>query len=309
MSHEIIKYFDGRKNNGKLQTDGTESAELRDHIRVWNSAAKDTSTFCPDVDCAWTAVRQKLKAGRTRSLVPFYWAAASLLLLAGAYLIYTLSPATAPGDVWQYQTASGEVKQVTLPDGSLVWLNGGSTISFEQGKERRVSLSGEAFFHVARQNGQAFIVESGDVTTKVLGTEFNVNKSLKGVAVDVISGRVEITALDRSVEAGPLQRVAVLPGSNQLHKSSISDTNFLYWKTGVLEFNDVPLQKLLDQLGRAYRVNVKASPAVNDCRLTVTFDNMPLEEALDVIAVLLNGSVKREGSSYAIAAESCQLLK
>ncbi|WP_341835412.1 FecR family protein [Chitinophaga pollutisoli] len=136
-------------------------------------------------------------AGRQLKLVKFAVAAALITIVAtGTWLLYPSGSAQAPAMQGQ-QTARSEVRRLSLPDGTLVWLNTASNLRYAEDfgqEDRTVYLSGEAYFDVAQDGGKPFIIHTGHISTTVLGTAFNIRAypGQEDVTVAVSSGKVKV---------------------------------------------------------------------------------------------------------------------
>lgn len=307
MQQKIIDYFNGRQKEISVQEDDTRLPELKDHIRIWSEAGKKTSQFNPNVNQAWATVKEKVSGDPevdSTYLTIFYRIAASLLIVLGGYLLYqfVLSP-----DAYHKTILAdnGLVRMVSLADGSTVWVNSGSSVTYSERNPRSITLDGEAFFQVAPDAEAPFVVAAGGVETRVLGTEFNVAGQKEKVTIDVLSGIVEVNAFERTAEVVANTRVEVLKKEKLLRKSAVSDYNFLFWKTGVLEFTNTPLSQILKEMSWHYKADISSATADENCSLTVSFDNTALDESLDVLATLLKGTVEKAGSEYFIHATDC----
>lgn len=157
-------------------------------------------------------------------------------------------------------TPCGEDYKVTLPDGTVVWLNAESRLEYPTrfgSKERKVKLVGEAFFNVKHDPNHPFIIETEKFMTKVLGTEFNVCCYPTGKAhVTLVSGSLEVKMLDGS------HTTKLEPGEDaELSKNGFSlceveTDDYYFWKEGYFYFDDVPLIEVAQTLGRWYNVKV-----------------------------------------------------
>lgn len=186
-----------------------------------------------------------------------------------------------------------------LHDGSLIYLNGSSEIMFTKKfgiKNREISLKGEAFFKVKRNEQIPFTIKTNNTITKVVGTSFNIySDQSEKVRVSVVSGVVEFSIGKKesmvTLKAG--EQGSYIPGSHSIEKSGIEDPNFQSWKTGVLYFDETPLDKVFQLLQKQYsrvfvfEANLKEIPA-----LTTTIDNEPLEAVLEELNLLLNTNLE-----------------
>ena len=156
----------------------------------------------------------------------------------------------------------GETFKVVLSDGTEVLLNSDSRLSYPtvfKGKERVVSLEGEAYFNVTKNTEHPFIVKSGNVQVRVLGTEFNVRSySPTDVRVTLITGKVAVsdTCGVHSVEMVPGQSVQ-LSSDGTFAVNEVDIESFLYWKEGFFYFDDVALVDMMKEIGRWYNIDIE----------------------------------------------------
>jgi transmembrane sensor len=155
----------------------------------------------------------------------------------------------------EYNTMStprGGQYQLLLPDGSKVWLNAASSITYPvtfASNERRVTITGEAYFEVAKDKSKPFRVSADDVNIEVLGTHFNVNAYKD-------EGPVKTTLLEGSVK---INKQIMKPGEAYMD-GKIFLTNVeqdVAWKNGVFNFNDQNLSQIMLQLSRWYDLEVE----------------------------------------------------
>jgi ferric-dicitrate binding protein FerR (iron transport regulator) len=174
----------------------------------------------------------------------------------------------------QYQTAYGETRRVQLPDGSAVTLNANSTLQlvgdWQAGQDRRVTLTGEAFFEVTHQPGhERFLVTGGGVVVEVLGTKFNVNTRRERTRVALQEGRVKLAAEGTSLVMKPGETVEWSPKRPTLEKTDVPVAQTAAWTSQRLVFDQTPLsdvaQTIEDHFGT--RVEIR-NPALRDKRLT-----------------------------------------
>lgn len=155
----------------------------------------------------------------------------------------------------------GETFKVILSDGTEVLLNSDSRLSYPtvfKGKERVVSLEGEAYFNVTKDAEHPFIVNSGNVQVRVLGTEFNMcSYSPDDVRITLIEGKVAVsdTCSLQSVEIKPGQS-AHLVSDGTFAVEEVDTESFLYWKEGFFYFDDVTLVDMMKEIGKWYNIDV-----------------------------------------------------
>lgn len=159
-------------------------------------------------------------------------------------------------------TAKGEYYEVSLPDGTKVWLNNVSSLkypaSFAALKERRVELTGEAYFEVAKDKLHPFLVKTAEQEVEVLGTHFNINSYAdeKKTTTTLLEGSVKVSTLDKQ------QTRMIKPGEEVLnsgHQLQIYPANLkeaVAWKDGYFRFSNENLESIMRQVSRWYNVDV-----------------------------------------------------
>lgn len=159
------------------------------------------------------------------------------------------------------RTPRGRQYQLVLSDGTKVWLNAASSISFPTAfvaKERRVTLSGEAYFEVAKDAKHPFIVTTKGMEVRVLGTHFNINSYAQGQGTQttLIEGSVVVSQNHKKTQLSPGQQAELLQsGAFQVKKLENFD-EVLAWKQGHFYFNNASLEKVMQELSRWYDVDV-----------------------------------------------------
>ncbi|MFD2556651.1 FecR family protein [Sphingobacterium tabacisoli] len=156
-------------------------------------------------------------------------------------------------------TAKGETYQLVLPDGSKIWLNSASSISFSStighGSIRKVSLEGEGYFEIAKSK-IPFVVETASQKVEVLGTHFNIEAYKSGEAVvktTLIEGRVKVLSNGESSILSPGQQAVSKTGRLSIHEEDLETV--LAWKNGFFKF-DGNLVDVMETLSRWYDVKV-----------------------------------------------------
>lgn len=153
---------------------------------------------------------------------------------------------------------AGQRAHILLPDGSKVWVNAGSTLRYPSvfGEERRVELIGEAFFEVAKGT-VPFIVSTGDVDIKALGTQFNVfNYPSEKLSVALLEGSVRVYHLNGKQQGATLKPNQELTETDGYFFVKSIDTNPIIWKDGIYAFDKQKLKDILKKLELYYDVNI-----------------------------------------------------
>jgi transmembrane sensor len=177
-------------------------------------------------------------------------------------LVYNARPGIPADGSLQYntiQTPKGGQYQLLLPDGTHVWLNAASSlkypVDFTSSNERRVELSGEAYFEVAHNKDKPFRVSTNKQLIEVLGTHFNVNAyedELK-TKTTLLEGSVKITAGDKNTRLKPGQEADL---TNTFKISEVDAREAIDWKNGYFRFDDEDLENVMRQIARWYDVKI-----------------------------------------------------
>ena len=158
---------------------------------------------------------------------------------------------------------AGQNAQLTLADGSKVWLNAGSTLNFPTRfvkEKRQVTLEGEGFFEVKANKEKPFIVSTSTYDIRALGTSFNVNayKSSGIFETSLLTGKVEITDCAKKETVLLLPNNRVILESGKLKTLPIQDAEYFLWREGIISFNE-PLSKVLKKLELYFDVKIKVN--------------------------------------------------
>ena len=147
---------------------------------------------------------------------------------------------------------------LTLADGTCVWLNAETELLYPvrfNGKQRVVQLKGEAYFKVAKDQDMPFLVQVGDVTVKVYGTEFNMN-TYDGVETVLVTGTVSMNQGGREVMLKPNQKGVFDPSKGEILVENVNVLPYVAWKNGDFIFQNESLGSIMDKLSRWYGLEV-----------------------------------------------------
>ena len=214
-------------------------------------------------------------------------------------------------------TTTGEGKNIKLPDGTEVWLSPSSIIEYPAsftGKDlREINLSGEGFFEVAHDPQHPFIIHSGNIETRVVGTSFNIQAydNQEEINVMVVTGKVNVTnrAKVENVELVANQRAVFYRNTTTLVKeetNTVAAPVLLKRKNGEFVYKAEKLQKVIDDLQEYFGVRIQAAAAIKECPVTFNFYlSSKIEEILEPIALSLNGSVEKRKEDFYIDGKAC----
>ncbi|MHA4893307.1 FecR family protein [Pedobacter sp. PWIIR3] len=157
-------------------------------------------------------------------------------------------------------TANGETYDLTLPDGTLVSLNAASSLSYPANfsalKERRVKLTGEGYFQVAKDKAHPFIVKTSSQEVEVLGTHFNINSYVDepSIATTLLEGSVKVTAGNFSQIIKPGEQV--INNGKDIKVEKVDTESIIAWKEGDFDLNRVEFKTAMRKIARWYDVEV-----------------------------------------------------
>lgn len=177
--------------------------------------------------------------------------------------------------------------RLTLSDGTQVWLNSDSRLSYPvafAGGRREVALTGEAYFKVATDREKPFIVKADGYDVVVTGTEFNVRSFGGGAAVTtLVEGAVDIYLDDIRTHLRPGQQAVLADGC--LSVADVNAADYISWKDGYFNFIQQPLGDILEELARWYDIEVVYdNRAARDYRFVARFSRYsPIGQVLDVL--------------------------
>lgn len=204
-------------------------------------------------------------------------------------------------------TAKGQKLTINLPDGSIVMLNSASDITYPEvftDSIRKVKLRGEAFFQV-KESEIPFIVSTGEVQTRVLGTSFNIRYRTdeKSTEIALLTGRVKV---DSELEMGEIE---LLPGERvvyQRNEKSFSKESYQFkkdfgWKEGILYFNHSSIVEVAKTLENWYGVSIVINNIPGNSRhFTGSFNNENLENVMESLSFTFGFNYEKEGKMVKI---------
>lgn len=233
---------------------------------------------------------RSLPKGRFRKLSINFSRVAALMIIAAIFgfavaLFVNQWTATNSNIVWfETQVPRGEKSQILLPDGSKVWLNSESSLSYPSNfmKENRdIKLKGEAYFEVAKLNGKDFTVETKDFNIRVLGTKFNVTayEDFKRTETTLLEGTIEIQRGKKTINVSPGQ--TFIFKENQFFTKETNAVKSAKWKDDIFDFDRITFQEMVVRLERWYDVDIEIKgEELKDIVYSGVFKN---EETIDQV--------------------------
>jgi transmembrane sensor len=287
-----------------------------DTIKKWKELSNMSEEKEINVDNAWNNVFSRINENEHKKeigLASFRFIRSSFMRVAAIVLVllslgtagaYLLNP-----DIFSRKItiASGMDQkniEVALPDGSRIFLNRNSELSYRSNfgaRGRNVTLTGEAFFEIAPDASKPYILDAGNAKVKVVGTSFNVITKNNESAVEVFvkTGKVMLSNNSGS------KSLALDPGYVGIMDSEISakslnnNPNYLSWKTGLLVYNGQKLDVVFSDLKRVYNMDIEvADPSILENRWTSPIDNQPQDTIIRLICASFNLSYTNNGNVY-----------
>ena len=293
------------------------SIEEAKEIRAWFSQSGETKKELDHLEIIWGLTdrlnqmekidKQKARRKIDSRTTPFknQWnvflhsfqkVAAILIfpvLLLSAYLFFQnrIEGATEQEFVAAYGTRSA----LTLPDGSIVWLNSGSKLKYSQDfnqDDRKVYLTGEAFFDIATNKSKPFDVVTGQFTVRAMGTEFNVfsynNHEFETSLEEGITHVFQSGSKGHDeplLKMKPGQRAVFDEDRGNLTVADVDVSQFSTWREGKLTFKNTPMSEVFMKLERWFNVDIEIKDAeLLKYRYTAIFENETIQQALEMLS-------------------------
>jgi ferric-dicitrate binding protein FerR (iron transport regulator) len=167
------------------------------------------------------------------------------------------------------RTPPGGQFKVVLPDGTAVWLNAGSSLRYPTaftGSVRQVRLEGEAFFEVAINAAQPFVVEANGIKATVLGTSFNINSypDEENLVTTLVTGSLRVNTAKAAHLLHPGEQTVLRANGELQSRTGVNTEEFTAWKDGQFYFDNTPLTVIMRQFSRWYDVEVIYTAPVAD---------------------------------------------
>ena len=309
---DIIKYFSTHQTSKSLQekvqrrlaqTADDEACDAA-YRELWNETDA-TGMSDEQVDKAWQRTESVLfgrhqARGRLDWMrMAAIWLVPILLLGAATYVYFSAGEKVAYYETVDYVhhfTTYGKCDEVTLPDGSKVWMNGGSLLIYPSHfprNERKVCLAGEAYFEVAKDAERPFFIDINQLQLKVLGTTFNVSGYPEDpeMTTTLKTGKVEVTVnqTEKSYILNPGNQLVYHVKSGQVDIHEVNVDDYCKWRSGAVYINDLGLMETAKILERSYNVKIHIlSSKYQHHKLRVHFDSKDsIEHVLEIMKMLI----------------------
>lgn len=197
-------------------------------------------------------------------------------------------------------TPRGRQFNLVLADGSKVWLNAASSITFPTaftGKERKVTITGEAYFEIAHNAAVPFVVEKGNSSVQVLGTHFNINAydDESTISVTLLEGSVKVNSGSADNIIAPGQQAQLKKDGKITLLNDVDVDNVVAWKNGRIHFEGVDIETVMRQMSRWYDVEIVYDKKLDDLFYADIPRNTMLSDVLKALELTKNVHFKIEG--------------
>jgi transmembrane sensor len=323
MDDLIAKFLSGeasREEIAQVESWRKESGEneeyFQESLNILNTVNSFSQQQAVDVDKAWKRLDSRITGEDVAKVIPLstqakVWrAAAAIVLIAmlGVLVrVFTNTESVEPVVV----AATKAPKEQKLPDGTTVFVNKNSEVSFEADKHtRKVKLKGEAYFEVVHDEKQPFEITVGDVIIKDIGTSFNV-KAIPGsnvVEVLVEDGEVQFYSAENKGLNLVKGEKAIYDQTTKKFTKSIPNPveNTTSYKSRIFHFNGTPLREVIRQINDVYESHIKLDDdRIGNCRLSVVFTNEKIDAVVSTIAETLDLQTIAKGDTLVLKGATC----
>ncbi|MGE5395032.1 MAG: FecR family protein [Candidatus Saccharibacteria bacterium] len=211
-----------------------------------------------------------------------------LLLIPSLVFFFTRTKEITPLTYTTVTADLGQISKVLLPDSSVIWINSGSTLRYNNRfstSNRDLELVGEAFFKIHKNKELPLTVHSDELNVKVLGTEFSVMAypDEKNIQVVLEKGKVELSSdlnKDFRQEMNPGEMAVFNKEKKSLSMSNVNTGLYTSWKDGMINIYDLPLSELVIKLEKRYNQKFIVDDAIKNLPYTFTIKNEDLHSVL-----------------------------
>ncbi|MDP4192913.1 MAG: FecR domain-containing protein [Bacteroidota bacterium] len=203
-------------------------------------------------------------------------------------------------------TLRGEKSTVTLSDGTIVYLNSNSRLTYPTafgGRTREVELIGEAYFSVAHDKTKPFLVHTGTTITEVVGTEFNLKFRSNKLNLVVAQGKVKAyrESSDNYVSLTKGMMTSFVADKGFSKPEKVNTKQYTAWRENKLSFVHAPLHEVMNEIEMYYNVQIiYANKAIKNKTLTGIFDADSLDHVLSMISLTMEMNICREGKKVIV---------
>ena len=314
MKKLLNKYFDGIASSSDQKellewVRGEKGlSEFQEAKQKWvNETQKSPMNL--GVAYKWSKLQAKLnqqslieRMQKRYTLLKYAAVALLLISLSTSYFLINKS------DIPRITTASittdnGQVSKLALPDGSEVWINSDSELTYNNQfgiNNRDLQLKGEAFFKVAKNKDLPFQVKSSELTITALGTEFCVSNYKETGKIEVIleEGAVKINSAyddDLELHLAQSEKASYNVNSKWIQKERVNCKHYTSWRNGIIHFNQSTMEEMVFRLEKRYNQKFKLDDDVRNLHFNLTISNEDLSDVLTIIEEISNVETHSKG--------------
>ena len=306
-----IRYFEGRlspKEESELFEFVSATPQNTVRFRAWEQAWKQQHVPSAEVLRSFAALNARIERRNSRLRSRRLWirlsAAAAVLILVFTFISYHLQD---PEQVFVIEAPQGTHSRIELCDGTQVWLNAGSRMSYTSGfneSSRDVCLSGEAYFEVAENKKIPFSVEARGCMLTVLGTKFNVSAYDEDPVVQaaLIEGSLRFKSDQGCETMQPGDLGTYHCDAHTMQREQVDAEQFRVWIDGIIRYDAITLPALLRKLAREYDVPIDlCTTAVDDTTFRISLTKaQDIESILKGLCDLLPITISRDDRGYRV---------
>lgn len=272
--------------------------------KLWNAKGIKVSEF--DSGKAWeNVVKASAKSTPKTKVVGLYTQVAKVASIAAIFLLvaYFVFPQLTGQDdnLLVELLGDGSKEGITLDDGSIIYLNMDARLSYPKAfdeEQRLVTLDGEAYFDIARDEDRPFKIRTNHSEVEVLGTSFNVDTDKRRTEVAVTSGKVEVRSLTSDESAILIKDQAAIVNNKTLKTFTVQNENFVAWKTGIFIFKEENIATIVAELNTFYEEDIVLKKLTLDCPLSASFNKSSINEVVEILTLSCNLNLTETNGIY-----------
>ena len=270
-----VLYFEGKIPRedekhlfGFIQSNDSNRVQFKSWEREWIQSKQEDV----EVKNEWERLQCKIRT--QEAVIPMLsvrklsiWrkvaaiAAIVLLFILGGYGVWQAKPYLQKETYFAFEAPYGEKSKMVLSDGTVVWLNAGSTLKYSNrfnAANREVQLNGEAYFEVTKHSGATFIVKTGSYDVRVKGTKFNVTAYSDDsfATTTLLEGAVDLLYKGQEIKLSPGEAIRLDLASNKFTRNKVNAVQAKAWSENRTEYDGITLKELVTRLSRQYNVNI-----------------------------------------------------
>jgi len=313
---KLASLFSGETTSTTEDLDKFRSEDQLNTEKKWNEMGNMGNDRKINVDKAWNNIYSRIEENgllsksvrlenrfSTRSFLRVAAIALVIIGIGGTFL-YLNSKGFFSETITVAANSTERNLEVSLPDGSTVYLNRNSELSYSKKpgqSTRNVKLRGEAFFDITRDPSKPFIIDAENARVEVLGTSFSVKTKNTNNDVEVFVKTGSVMLSDNSGKQSLLLEpgfIGTISSANSL-KTVNTNANYLSWNTDLLVYDRQSLEMVFTDLKKVYDIDVKVDdPDLLNLTLTATYDKEPQDTIIRLICTTFNLGFTVDGSVY-----------